>query len=163
MVMRSLTGLLVGVMLAMGGTAGQGDLGLRATQFGGLGGFIENAIHEALFHSQGGVERFATLPKDGPGFPEGIAAAIEHVDDEDGNIYVSTFDFTMGNGGRLKTTTPVAGAPLGLAVGPDGHLYVANFGLGAVQRFALPLAPERERKSFRSWMRGARSQRPPAA
>jgi DNA-binding beta-propeller fold protein YncE len=149
MVMRSLLGLLVGVMLAMGGTAGQGDVGLRATQFGGLGGFIENAIHEALFDRQGGVERFATLPKPGPGFPEGIAA------DDDGNIYVSTFDFSTGNvihvfdrRGRLKTTTPVGGAPLGLAVGPDGHLYVANFGLGAVQRFALPLAPDSEPESF---------------
>jgi sugar lactone lactonase YvrE len=155
MVMRSLMGLLVGVMLAIGGTAGQGDLdggkllSLRATQFGGLGSFIENAIQEALFHSQGGVERFATLPKPGPGFPEGIAA------DEDGNIYASTFDFTTGNvihvfdrRGRLRTTTPVAGAPLGLAVGPDGHLYVANFGLGAVQRFPLPLAPESEADIF---------------
>jgi DNA-binding beta-propeller fold protein YncE len=155
MLMRSLMGLLVSIMLAVGGTAGQGDpgggkfLSLRATQFGGLGDFIENAIHDALFHSRGGVERFATLPKDGPGFPEGIAA------DEDGNIYVSTFDFTIGNvihvfdrRGRLRTTTPVAGAPLGLAIGPDGHLYVANFGLGAVQRFALPLAPDSEAAIF---------------
>jgi sugar lactone lactonase YvrE len=37
------------------------------------------------------VERFATLPKPGPGFPEGIAA------DADGNIYVATFDFTQTN------------------------------------------------------------------
>lgn len=126
MVMRSLMGLLVGVMLAMGGTAGQGDsdggklLSLRATQFGGLGGFIEHAIHEALFHSRDGVERFATLPKPGPGFPEGITA------DKDGNIYVSTFDATgnvihvFDRRGRLQTTTPVPGAPIGMAIGPDG-------------------------------------------
>lgn len=148
MVMRSLMGLLVGVMLAMGGTAGQGDsdggklLSLRATQFGGLGGFIEHAIHEALFHSRDGVERFATLPKPGPGFPEGITA------DKDGNIYVSTFDATgnvihvFDRRGRLQTTTAVPGAPIGMAIGPDGNLYVANLGLGSVHRFALPLEPD---------------------
>jgi hypothetical protein len=39
----------------------------------------------------GKIKRFATLPKPGPGHPEGIAA------DADGNIYVSTFDFTQPN------------------------------------------------------------------
>jgi len=38
-------------------------------------------------HEQDAV-RFATLPKPGPGFPEGIAA------DHAGRIYVSTFDFS---------------------------------------------------------------------
>lgn len=79
------------------------------------------------------VERFATLPKPGPGFPEGIAA------DRDGNIYVSTFDFNEPNNiyvfrrdGRPKTTFPVcggAGAGCGLnAITFDsaGNLYVSD-------------------------------------
>jgi len=91
----------------------------------------------------GKVERFATLPKPGPGHPEGIAA------DADGNIYVSTFDFTQpnnlyvfGRDGRLngkRTVTLGPGSlPLGLAV-RGHHLYVADFGKGDVLRFALPL------------------------
>ena len=91
----------------------------------------------------GKVERFATLPKPGPGHPEGIAA------DRDGNIYVSTFDFTQpnnlyvfGRDGRLKglrTVTLGPGSlPLGLAV-RGNDLYVADFGKGDVLRFALPL------------------------
>ena len=86
------------------------------------------------------VERFATLPKPGPGFPEGIAA------DADGNIYVATFDFTQTNNlyifrrnGRLKTTIPLPGAaPLGLAFSAAGDLYVADFGNGNVLKFAPP-------------------------
>jgi sugar lactone lactonase YvrE len=91
----------------------------------------------------GKVERFATLPKPGPGHPEGIAA------DADGNIYVSTFDFTQpnnlyvfGRDGRLngkRTVTLGPGSlPLGLAV-RGTRLYVADFGKGDVLKFALPL------------------------
>ena len=86
------------------------------------------------------VERFATLPKPGPGLPEGIAA------DADGNIYVATFDFTQTNNlyvfrrnGRLRTTIPLPGvAPLGLALSAAGDLYVADFGNGNVLKFAPP-------------------------
>jgi DNA-binding beta-propeller fold protein YncE len=88
----------------------------------------------------GGVVRFATLPKPGPGFPEGIAA------DRAGNIYVATFDFTQtnniyvfGHNGRLKTTIPLPGAaPLGLAFSDVGDLYVADFGNGNVLKLAPP-------------------------
>jgi sugar lactone lactonase YvrE len=91
----------------------------------------------------GKVARFATLPKPGPGHPEGITA------DADGNIYVSTFDFSQpnniyvfGRDGRLRgnrTVTLGPGSlPLGLAV--RGHsLYVADFGTGNVLKFDLPL------------------------
>ena len=87
----------------------------------------------------GGVVRFATLPKPGPGFPEGIAA------DARGNIYVATFDFTQpnviyvfGRNGRLQATIPVPGAPLGMEFDAAGNLYVANFGGGNVLRFSPP-------------------------
>ena len=86
------------------------------------------------------VERFATLPKPGPGLPEGIAA------DADGNIYVATFDFTQTNNlyvfrrnGRLRTTIPLPGvAPLGLAFSAAGELYVTDFLNGRVLKFAPP-------------------------
>lgn len=88
----------------------------------------------------GGVVRFATLPEDGPGHPEGIAA------DKKGNIYVATFDFTKPNviyifnsRGKLEETIPVTGAaPLGLAFDKDGNLYAANFGGGNLLKFAPP-------------------------
>ena len=88
----------------------------------------------------GGVVRFATLPKPGPGFPEGIAA------DRAGNIYVATFDFTQtnniyvfGSNGRLKTTIPVPNtAPLGLDFSQHGELYVADFLNGNVLKFEPP-------------------------
>ena len=86
-----------------------------------------------------GVSRFATLPKDGPGFPEGIAA------DGHGNLYVATFDFSkpnvvyvFGRNGQLETTLPVPGVPLGLEFDGAGNLYVANFGGGNVLRFSPP-------------------------
>lgn len=86
-----------------------------------------------------GVTRFATLPKDGPGFPEGIAA------DRHGNIYVATFDFNrpnviyvFGRNGKLDETIPVPGVPLGLEFDRAGNLYVANFGGGNVLRFSPP-------------------------
>jgi len=88
-----------------------------------------------------GVVRFATLPP-GPGHPEGIAA------DADGNIYVSTFDFTIspqvihifGRNGRLRDTIPLPGAlPLGMAFDQAGNLYVANFGGGNILKFTPPL------------------------
>ena len=86
-----------------------------------------------------GVVRFATLPA-GPGHPEGLAA------DEQGNIYVATFDFTttnvihiFGHHGRLLDTIPLPGAvPLGLAFDIAGNLYVANFGGGNVLKFSPP-------------------------
>src|SRR6266571_9076025 len=70
-----------------------------------LGGAVPSATAQ---DGDGGVVRFATLPKPGPGFPEGIAA------DGAGDIYVATFDFTQTNNiyvfrhdGRLKTTIPL--------------------------------------------------------
>lgn len=87
----------------------------------------------------GGVVRFATLPKPGPGFPEGIAA------DARGNIYVATFDFTQpnviytfGRNGHVQATIPVPGVPLGMEFDAAGNLWVANFGGGNVLRFAPP-------------------------
>ena len=88
---------------------------------------------------QGGVVRFATLPA-GAGHPEGLAA------DQQGNIYVATFDFTttnvihvFGHNGRLLDTIPLPEAvPLGLAFDITGNLYVANFGGGNVLKFSPP-------------------------
>jgi sugar lactone lactonase YvrE len=91
---------------------------------------------------EGGVVRFATLPKPGPGFPEGIAA------DKGGNIYVATFDLRAGvtnvihvfaRNGHLQTTISLPGAlPLGLEFDAAGNLYVANFGGGNVLQFTPP-------------------------
>jgi DNA-binding beta-propeller fold protein YncE len=84
-----------------------------------------------------GVTRFATLPA-GPGHPEGIAA------DASGNIYAASFEFSgvnniyvFGSNGRLKDTIALNGhVPLGMQFGPDGKLYVADFGNGAVLQIA---------------------------
>ncbi|MGH7768734.1 MAG: SMP-30/gluconolactonase/LRE family protein [Candidatus Binatia bacterium] len=92
------------------------------------------------YADRGGVVRFATLPEDGPGHPEGITA------DKKGLIFVATFDFTkpnviyiFGRSGRLETTIPLTGAaPLGMAFDKDGNLYVANFGGGNLLKFASP-------------------------
>ena len=87
--------------------------------------------------------RFATLPLDGPGHPEGIAA------DSKGNIYVATFEFTepnviyiFRNNGHLQDTISLPGAvPLGLAFDATGKLYVADFGNGQVLQFSPPFNP----------------------
>ncbi|HWM44229.1 MAG TPA: NHL repeat-containing protein [Burkholderiales bacterium] len=88
-----------------------------------------------------GVVRFATLPKPGPGFPEGIAA------DERGRIYVATFDFAVGNvihvfdrNGKVDETLslPAGVVPLGLEFDRRGNLYVANFGGGTILKFEPP-------------------------
>jgi sugar lactone lactonase YvrE len=89
---------------------------------------------------KGGVVRFATLPANGPGFPEGLAA------DARGNIYVATFDFgadrnvvyVFGINGRVSGVIPLpAGAvPLGLAFDADGALWVADFAGGSLLRYA---------------------------
>jgi sugar lactone lactonase YvrE len=89
---------------------------------------------------KGGVVRFATLPVNGPGFPEGLAA------DSKGNIYVATFDFSpgvtnviyvFGTNGRLARTIPLPGAvPLGLAFDQAGALWVADFANGRLLRYA---------------------------
>ncbi len=95
----------------------------------------------------GGVVRFATLPP-GPGHPEGIAA------DENGNIYVATFEFAttnvvhiFGHNGRLRDTIPLPDTPgpfgvvpLGLAFDGAGNLYVADFFNGDVLKFTPPFS-----------------------
>jgi sugar lactone lactonase YvrE len=86
------------------------------------------------------VERFATLPKEGPGFPEGIAA------DHRGRIFVATFDFSKTNviyifdrHGKLDETISLPGVvPLGMEFDRWGNLYVANFGGGTILKFTPP-------------------------
>lgn len=89
---------------------------------------------------KGGVTRFATLPS-GPGHPEGIAA------DQQGNIYVATFEFSGTNlihifratNGQLLDSIPLPGVvPLGLAFDTLGNLYVADFGNGNVLQLSPP-------------------------
>jgi sugar lactone lactonase YvrE len=89
---------------------------------------------------KGGVTRFATLPQ-GPGHPEGIAA------DQQGNIYVATFEFSGTNvihifratNGQLLDSIPLPGViPLGLAFDTLGNLYVADFGNGNVLQLSPP-------------------------
>jgi sugar lactone lactonase YvrE len=89
----------------------------------------------------GGVVRFATLPKPGPGFPEGIAA------DAAGRIFVATFDFNQPNviyifdrAGHVDETIslPAGVVPLGLEFDRAGNLYVANFSGGSVLRYSPP-------------------------
>jgi sugar lactone lactonase YvrE len=87
-----------------------------------------------------GVQRFATLPKPGPGFPEGIAA------DDRGRIFVATFDFTTTNviyvfdrNGHVDATISLPGVvPLGIEFDRNGRLYVADFGNGNILRFSPP-------------------------
>ena len=91
-----------------------------------------------------GVVRFATLPKPGPGFPEGLAA------DRHGRIFVSTFDFNpdltnviyiIDRNGKVDEAIPLPGVlPLGLAFDRDGNLWVANFGGGTVLKLAPPFS-----------------------
>lgn len=89
---------------------------------------------------ESGVVRFATLPQNGPGHPEGIAA------DSRGNIYVASFEFTEPNviyifrsNGHLHDTIPLPGVlPLGMAFDAAGKLYVADFGNGRVLQFSPP-------------------------
>jgi sugar lactone lactonase YvrE len=98
-----------------------------------------------------GVQRFATLPKPGPGFPEGIAA------DSRGRIFVATFDFAnpnvvyvFGRNGHVDETIslPAGVVPLGLEFDRRGNLYVANFSGGSILRYAPPFnsgsVPERD-------------------
>ena len=102
--------------------------------------FVFVGIAQVAAADSGGVERFATLPKPGPGFPEGIAA------DQAGRIYVSSFDFStdnvihvFGRNGHLQTTISLPGVvPLGLEFDKAGNLYVANFGGGTVLKFTPP-------------------------
>lgn len=88
-----------------------------------------------------GVVRFATLPKPGPGFPEGIAA------DAAGRIFVATFDFSQPNviyifarNGKVDATIHLrAGViPLGMEFDSSGNLYVADFENGDVLEFRPP-------------------------
>ena len=85
-----------------------------------------------------GLVRFATLPKPGPGFPEGITA------DPAGRIYAATFDFSQPNvvyvfdrNGKIDETIslPAGVVPLGLEFG-GGKLYVANFFGGTVLEYS---------------------------
>src|SRR5262245_24551783 len=88
-----------------------------------------------------GVVRFATLPKPGPGFPEGIAA------DRHGRIFAATFDFSVGNvvyifdrNGKVDETLslPAGVVPLGMEFDGAGNLYVANFVAGSILKYAPP-------------------------
>jgi sugar lactone lactonase YvrE len=90
-----------------------------------------------------GVVRFATLPKPGPGFPEGIAV------DHRGRIFVSTFNIfdpavtnvihVFDRNGKLEETISLPGVfPLGLAFDGAGNLYVATAGGGVVLKFEPP-------------------------
>jgi streptogramin lyase len=88
-----------------------------------------------------GVVRFATLPKGGPGFPEGIAA------DHRGRIFAATFDFSVGNviyvfdrNGKVDETIslPAGVVPLGMEFDRWGNLYVANFGGGQILKYEPP-------------------------
>lgn len=87
-----------------------------------------------------GVVRFATLPKPGPGFPEGIAA------DHHGRIFVATFDFSQTNviyvfdrNGKVDETISLPGVvAIGMEFDGDGNLYVADFFNGDVLKFAPP-------------------------
>jgi len=112
--------------------------------------FALDAAMPAAADDSDGVHRFATLPKPGPGFPEGIAA------DWRGRIFVATFDFTVGNvvyvfdrNGKLDETIslPAGVVPLGMEFDHRGNLYVANFGGGTVLKFEPPFnsgsVPER--------------------
>ena len=102
--------------------------------------FVFASIAQVAAADPGGVERFATLPKPGPGFPEGIAA------DQAGRIYVSSFDFStdnvihvFGRNGHLQSTISLPGVvPIGLEFDKAGNLYVANFGGGTVLKFTPP-------------------------
>jgi len=102
--------------------------------------FVFVGVAEVAAADAGGVERFATLPKPGPGFPEGIAA------DQAGRIYVSSFDFStdnvihvFGRNGHLQSTISLPGVvPIGLEFDKAGNLYVANFGGGTVLKFTPP-------------------------
>jgi len=99
-------------------------------------GFATSALADS-----GGVVRFATLPKPGPGFPEGIAA------DAGGAIHVATFDFSttnviyvFGRNGKVDETIslPAGVVPLGLEFDGAGNLYVADFFNGSILMFTPP-------------------------
>jgi sugar lactone lactonase YvrE len=101
-------------------------------------GFATSAVAD-----HDGVVRFATLPKPGPGFPEGIAV------DHRGRIFVSTFNifdpavtnviYVFDRNGKLEETISLPGVfPLGLAFDGAGNLYVATAGGGAVLKFEPP-------------------------
>ena len=105
-----------------------------------VGVFAFSAAAPALANDDG-VVRFATLPKPGPGFPEGITA------DAAGGIYVATFDFSQPNviyifrrNGQVDQTIslPAGVVPLGLELGPTGNLYVANFLGGTILEYTPP-------------------------
>jgi len=103
--------------------------------------FALGAATPAVADDSDGVHRFATLPKGGPGFPEGIAA------DERGRIYAASFEFTRPNviyifdrHGHLDETIslPTGVVPLGMEFDRRGNLYVANFGGGTILKFEPP-------------------------
>lgn len=106
----------------------------RFVPFALLALLLAAAIGGAAYAGRDSVTRFATLPAGQPGHPEGIAA------DPRGNIYAASFDFSGNNNiyvfgadGALADTIALSGhVPLGMQWGPDGRLYVADFGTGAV-------------------------------
>jgi sugar lactone lactonase YvrE len=105
-----------------------------------VGVFAFAAAVPALANDDG-IVRFATLPKPGPGFPEGITA------DAAGRIYVATFDFgqpnviyIFGRNGKVDETIHLRSGviPLGLEFDREGNLYVADFENGDVLEFRPP-------------------------
>ena len=87
-----------------------------------------------------GVVRFATLPKPGPGFPEGIAA------DHHGRIFVATFDFSTTNviyvfdrNGKVDETISLPGVvPLGAGVRPRRQPVRREFRRRHILKFTPP-------------------------
>ncbi|HTO47424.1 MAG TPA: hypothetical protein VML91_07275 [Burkholderiales bacterium] len=89
------------------------------------------------------VQRFATLP-DGVRYPEGITA-----DPDSGEIYAGTFDFgpnknkllRFSRHGQLLAMRDFDGQPLLGLEFRYGKVYIANFGLSAIQRIKGDFSP----------------------
>jgi sugar lactone lactonase YvrE len=86
-------------------------------------------------------------------FSGGLLHPLAHLFGPDGDLYVTDegepglgdpdikrYDGTTGafKGSFVATGSGGLSAPLGLAFGPDGNLYVADFGIGAILRYQGP-------------------------